>query len=218
MSTIKLAKNMWIEAGIKAGWMRKETMVFHRSASKQNCVPSSETFIKIAGIWDMWSKGKSKFDKNVTNLESYLMRIYKNLETLVSNLQRGGEELRNFLQNEVGMKFPIDVQGSISELTTMMSDIQNTIDYVKNNPNIRSQHSNLPPLSDNSFKYLMTHLENSPKIDEVTIDDVIKDLGVKFDLTDKQRQDLAEIKKHKVSKFFNPDSPTYYETRYKNVA
>ena len=181
-------------------------------------MPSQDAIIKIAGMWDMWSKNKSSFDKGSIALERYLSRIYKNLAMLVISLQKGGDEVKSFLETQVGMKFPIDVQGSIGELNTMMSDIQNTIDYVKNNTEIRGQHSTLPSLSDASFSYLITHLENDPKTDEITINDVIKDLQAKFDLTDKQQMDLAELKKHKISKFMNPEQPTFYETKYKDVA
>jgi hypothetical protein len=217
MSTIKLAKNQWLEAGVKAGWANQVSLEFYKSASKQNCIPSQQTLVKMAGIWDMWSKGKSRFDKGTIGLESYFLKLYKNLATLVNTLQKGGEDVKNFMENTIGLRFPIDIQGSITELSTMMADLQNTIDYIKNNKgNIK--HSNLPYLTDASFNYLITHLENSPKIDESTIDNVINDLSAKFDLTDKQITDLAELKKHKVHKFLNPDMPTFYENKYKNVA
>jgi len=218
MSTVKLAKNMWLEAGVKAGWAKKETLSFYKSASKKNCLPTQETFIKVAGIWDMWSKGKSRFDKGTASAENYLSKIYKSLSVLVNNLQKGGDEVKGFMEQQVGLRFPIDVQGSINELSSMMGDIQNTLDYMKTPEYANNKGSNLPYLSDDSFRYLITHLENNPKIDEMKIDDVIKDLTAKFDLTEKQQMDLSELKRHKVGKFFNPDQPTFYEAKYKNVA
>lgn len=218
MSTVRLAKNMWIETGVKAGWAKKETLEFYKSASKQTCMPSQNTIIKIAGMWDMWSNRKSDFDKSVTGLERYFTRIYKNLAALIISLQKGGAEIKTFLENQVGLEFPIDIEGSIKELNSMMTDIQETINYVKNDKIIRNQYSNLPSLSGPAFQQLALHLEKNRKIDEATIDNVIEEVNRKFNLTEKQKAQLEAIKQHKISQFFNPDQPTFYETKYKNVA